>query len=72
MGRSFFTPGAANTIEDYRKAPEYYHALSDSHYAMTIRDGQYFQRRWQLDAAGKEIAYYAPQETAGDHGRIDS
>ena len=22
MGRSFFTPGAANTIEDYRKAPE--------------------------------------------------
>jgi predicted CXXCH cytochrome family protein len=55
MGRSFFTPGAANTIEDYRKAPEYYHALSDSHYAMTIRDGQYFQRRWQLDAAGKEI-----------------
>jgi tetratricopeptide (TPR) repeat protein len=55
MGRSFFIPGTANTIEDYAKTPEYYHALSDSHYAMTIRNGQYFQRRWQLDAAGKEI-----------------
>jgi predicted CXXCH cytochrome family protein len=55
MGRSFFIPGAANTIEDYAKTPQYFHALSDSHYSMTIRNGQYFQRRWQLDAAGKEI-----------------
>jgi predicted CXXCH cytochrome family protein len=55
MGRSFFKPEAANTIEDYAKTPQYYHALSDSHYAMTARNGQYFQRRWQLDAAGKEI-----------------
>jgi len=54
MGRSFFIPSKANTIEDYGNA-EYYHALSDSHYAMTIRDGQYFQKRWQLDAAGQEI-----------------
>jgi tetratricopeptide (TPR) repeat protein len=55
MGRSFFIPGTANTIEDYAKTPEYFHALSDSHYAMTIRNGGYFQRRWQLDAGGKEI-----------------
>ena len=55
MGRSFFKPGTANTIEDYAKAREYYHALSDSRYAMTIRNGQHFQRRWQLDANGKEI-----------------
>ena len=55
MGRSFFVPTAANTIEDYAKTPEYHHALSDSHYAMTIRNGEYFQRRWQLDAHGKEI-----------------
>lgn len=55
MGRSFFKPGTANTIEDYAKTPEYDHALSDSHYAMAIRNGQYFQRRWQLDAGGKEI-----------------
>jgi predicted CXXCH cytochrome family protein len=55
MGRSFFRPAPVNTIEDYAKAPEYYHSLSDSHYAMTIRNGQYYQRRWQVDAAGKEI-----------------
>jgi cytochrome c-type biogenesis protein CcmH/NrfG len=42
-------------IEDYAKTAEYYHTLSDSHYAMTIRNGQYFQRRWQLDAANNEI-----------------
>ena len=55
MGRSFFKPASANTIEDYAGAPEYYHALSDSHYAMTIRNGQYFQRRWQLDGDGNQI-----------------
>jgi tetratricopeptide (TPR) repeat protein len=55
MARSFFVPAAANTIEDYAGKPEYYHALSDSRYAMTIRGGRYYQRRWQLDAAGKEI-----------------
>jgi Tfp pilus assembly protein PilF len=55
MARSFFIPGAANTIENYAKTPEYDHALSGSRYAMTIRNGQYFERRWQLDAGGKEI-----------------
>ena len=55
MARSFYIPASVNKIEDYAGTPEYYHALSDSHYAMTIRNGQYFQRRWQLDAAGKEI-----------------
>ena len=55
MGRSFFTPEAAKTIEDYANTPEYYHALSDSHYSMSIRKGQYFQRRWQVGAGGKEI-----------------
>ncbi len=55
MARSFSRPASAASIEDYRNAPEYYHALSDSHYAMTIRNGQYFQRRWQLDGGGKEI-----------------
>ncbi len=54
MARSFFRPGSTNRVEDYAEA-EHYHALSDSHYAMTIRDGQYFQRRWQLDASGKEM-----------------
>ena len=55
MGRSFFIPASSNTIEDYAGTPEYYHALSDSHYAMTIRNGAYFQRRWQVGPGGKPI-----------------
>lgn len=55
MGRSFFEPSASNTIEDYAGTPDYYHALSGTRYRMSIRDGQYFQRRWQLDGAGREI-----------------
>ncbi len=74
MGRSFFKPAAANTIEDYANTPDYYHALSDSHYRMTIRDGHYFQRRWQIGLDGKEINV---EETkidyvigSGNHGRF--
>ena len=55
MAQSFFIPGPTHIVESYSKSPEYYHALSDSHYAMTVRNGQYFQRRWQLDSSGKEI-----------------
>jgi predicted CXXCH cytochrome family protein len=55
MARSFFKPAPANTLEPYAETPEYDHVLSDSHYSMTIRNGRYLQRRWQLDARGKEI-----------------
>ena len=54
MAKSLFKPSAANTIENYNPG-EYYHALSNSYYAMTFRNGAYFQRRWQLDAEGKVI-----------------
>lgn len=54
MGRSFFRPAAANTTEDYNNN-RYYHALSDTHFAMIRRDGQYFQRRWQIGFAGREV-----------------
>src|SRR5229473_3506576 len=47
MGRSFFRPAASNTIEDYAKRNEYYHPLSDTHYSMIRRDGEFYQRRWQ-------------------------
>ncbi|HZL58053.1 MAG TPA: tetratricopeptide repeat protein [Bryobacteraceae bacterium] len=74
MGRSFFRPAAVNEIEDYAGTPEYYHALSDSHYSMTVRNGQYFQKRWQIGLDGKEINV---EETkidyvigSGNHGRF--
>src|SRR4051794_26973685 len=51
MGRSFFRPAPSNTLEAYAKendaAMQFYHALSDTHFSMTVRGGQYFQRRWQ-------------------------
>src|SRR5579863_9786422 len=58
MGRSFYMPDPlppdTTSIQDYPQGGEFYHALCDSHCAMTIRNGQYFQRRWQLEARGKE------------------
>jgi len=54
MSRSFYRPSAANTVEDYKTKNEFEHALSDTHYSMTVRDGTYYQRRWQIGFGGKE------------------
>lgn len=54
MGRSLYRPAPANTIEDYRNRNEFLHSLSDTHYSMIVRDGEYFQRRWQIGFDGKE------------------
>jgi predicted CXXCH cytochrome family protein len=59
MGRSFFRPAPSNTLEAYARESDaakqdFYHALSDTHFSMTVRDGQYFQRRWQTGFGGKE------------------
>jgi hypothetical protein len=54
MGRSLFRPTPANTVEDYTTNSQFYHALSDTHYAMTARGGAYYQRRWQIGFGGKE------------------
>jgi predicted CXXCH cytochrome family protein len=55
MGQSFFRPAAANSVEDYSAASDIYHSLSDSHYAMSERNGQYFQRRWQIGFDGMPV-----------------
>jgi tetratricopeptide (TPR) repeat protein len=54
MGRSLFRPTHANTLEDYTRNNEYYHPLSDTHYSMILRDGAYYQRRWQIGFGEKE------------------
>ena len=54
MGRSFFRPSAANTVETYTSNNQFYHALSDTHYAMEQRGGVYYQRRWQTGFDGQE------------------
>ena len=54
MGRSFYRPAPANTLEDYQNNHAFLHSLSDTHYSMIARDGAYYQRRWQLGFEGKE------------------
>src|ERR1700684_2333883 len=53
MGRSLYKPTPANVVEDYQKNNEFVHALSGTHYSMTGRDGQFYQRRWQIGFDGK-------------------
>lgn len=55
MGRSFFRPSAQNTMEDYSRNNEFYHALSGTHYSMIQRDGARYQRRWQIGFGGAKI-----------------
>jgi predicted CXXCH cytochrome family protein len=54
MGRSFFRPSAASTIEAYTSNNQFYHSLSDTHYSMEQRGSAYYQRRWQIGFDGKE------------------
>jgi len=73
MGRSFFKPGPANTIEDYRSKNSFYHAASDRYYTMSQRDGRYFQRRHQLAPSGEQINVIEQQVDyvigSGNHAR---
>ncbi|NWF83076.1 MAG: hypothetical protein HXY18_04515, partial [Bryobacteraceae bacterium] len=55
MGRSFYRPTPEAMVEDFNRKNTYYHQPSDSYFTMLKRDGQYFQRRHQLDAAGRQI-----------------
>lgn len=52
MGRSFSRPSPENTPIP---AAAYYHALSESFFTMLARGGVFFQRRHQLDSAGREV-----------------
>jgi predicted CXXCH cytochrome family protein len=52
MGRSFGKPAAPNTIEDYTKNNRFYNAASGTWFEMLVRDGEYFQRRYQIGYAG--------------------
>ena len=51
MGRSFYRPSAATLPDPPR---DFYHDRSDTHYAVSQRDGAWYQRRWQIGFGGKE------------------
>src|SRR6185503_15525154 len=52
MGRSFSRLRPGNVIETLGKP--YYHAASESWYEMIERNGEYFERRWQIGFDGHE------------------
>ena len=73
MGRSFYVPTAENVIEDYEVNNHFYHELSNRHYRMIQRDGRFYQRRYQLDAQGREQNVFEMEAThiigSGIHAR---
>lgn len=73
MGRSFYRPSAENVIEDYNADNHFYHELSNRHYRMLQRDGRFYQRRYQLDAQGREHNVFEMEVThiigSGNHAR---
>ena len=73
MGRSFYRPSVGNVIEDYSVNNHFYHELSDRHYRMVQRGGRFYQRRYQLDAQGREHNVFELEVThiigSGNHAR---
>jgi predicted CXXCH cytochrome family protein len=73
MGRSFYRPGATNTVEDYKVHNTVYNRASDRYYAMLERDGKWFQRRYQIGFGGKETNVVEKQIEyvigSGNHSR---
>ena len=71
MGRSFFRLQPQTAVEAFGKP--YYHALSDTWFAMLERGGKYFQRRWQIGFDGKETNVEEKQVDyvlgSGNHNR---
>lgn len=49
MARAFSRAGVTGEVEDF------FHAASDTHFAMISRGGRSFQKRWQVDANGHAI-----------------
>jgi predicted CXXCH cytochrome family protein len=54
MGRSFYRPHPANSVEDYQARNSFYHRASDRYYTMIERDRNWVQRRHQIGFGGKE------------------
>ena len=55
MGRSFFRPQPAKMTEDLSRGNPFHHLPSDTWYAMSQRDGAYYQRRWRTGPDGSEL-----------------
>lgn len=55
MARSFSRTSVAEVARDVARDSEYFHEASNTHFTMTLRDGAYYQRGYQLDSVGRQI-----------------
>jgi len=73
MARSFYRPSPATMVEDFTKNNTFYHKPSDSYFTMLGRDGKYYQRRYQIDFASKQVNVMEKQIDfvmgSGNHAR---
>lgn len=54
MARAFHHVGGKKSAGDPAPGKTYHHVASDSYFAMVQRNGELFQRRWQIGPDGKE------------------
>lgn len=55
MGRSFYRPSPENMTGNFLGKTAFYHQPSQSYFEMVHRNGEYFERRYQLDSAGNQV-----------------
>jgi len=69
MARSFYRA----SFEDSANNSPFYHQASDSYFSMLRRDGKLYQRRYQIDFAGKQVNVMEKQADfvmgSGNHAR---
>src|SRR5262245_49456090 len=61
MSRAFYRATPERMSEDFATASSYYHKASNERYTMIRRGDQFFERRHQLDSAGREINVFEQQ-----------
>jgi tetratricopeptide (TPR) repeat protein len=54
MGRSFYRLTPETAVEDFTSGLPFHHPASDTWFNMLVREGKYFQRRWQIGFDGRE------------------
>jgi predicted CXXCH cytochrome family protein len=73
MARSFYRPAPANAVEHYTNKNTFYHKPSNSYFTMLRRNGKLYQRRYQIDFAGKQTNVMEKQVDfimgSGNHAR---
>jgi predicted CXXCH cytochrome family protein len=73
MARSFYRASTATMTGNVARESTYYHKPSDSYFTMLAHDGNYYQRRYQLDSAGSQVNVMEKQIDfimgSGNHAR---